>query len=242
MYNSRFKIEKAVSNNSFSSEKRKWRSLFVPNLVEWILENIQVWENIVFEECNEKWEIISFIWLKNFIKTKIYWIPTYIFDNHNHAFYFWNEAIVEWIIWEWSTLIHIDEHSDLAIPDEEYRMRNEQWEIDLEKVFEYTNNVLNVWNYIVPAVNLWIISKVIKVTGEIELNKILSEISKEKWDLILNFDVDFFSTWMDYINYEKKKRIIRKVAKRTKLITIATSPFFIDQNKAIEVIKDLFWD
>lgn len=215
---------------------RTGRNLYVPNIVNWIIGDLEIWNKIVFEECDDVWEIISFKWLKNFIKTDIAWVPTYIFDNHNHAFFFWNEAIIEWKIKAWATLVHIDEHSDLAEPSE-YLEKN----TSLEEVFLYTNSVLNVGNYIKPAINSWIINKLIKVTSEEELDNLLSEIEWEKNDIILNLDIDFFSPWMEYINYDKKKKLIQEVAAKSQLITIATSPFFINQKKAIEVIQDLFW-
>jgi hypothetical protein len=46
--------------------------------------------------------------------------------------------------------------------------------------------------------------------------------------VILNLDLDFFSDEMEYIDYEKKKRIILDIAQKSKLITISSSPFFID--------------
>ncbi len=36
-----------------------------------------------------------------------------IFDNHNHALYFWYEARINGLISTKNTLVHIDEHSDL---------------------------------------------------------------------------------------------------------------------------------
>jgi len=45
---------------------------------------------------------------------------------------------------------------------------------------------------------------------------------------------------MDYIPKEKKIEQIRKYLLKAKFVTIATSPFFIDQNKAIKTIKTIF--
>jgi len=235
MYNTSFYINKPISNNSFSYNKRWWRDLFVPRLISWTLDDLGIWKEVVFEECDKNWKIISFHWLENFIKTEIYWIPTYIFDNHNHAFFFWFKSLYEQKISTWATLVHIDEHSDLAEPSE-YLKTN----ATLQDIFEYTNSVLNVWNYILPAINSWLVRKLIKVTWESELDNLMENIESEKNDIILNLDVDFFSPWMDYIDYWKKKKLIQETAKKSKLITIATSPFFIEQDRAIKVIKDIF--
>jgi hypothetical protein len=56
----------------------------------------------------------------------------------------------------------------------------------------------------------------------------------------MNLDLDFFSDEMEYIDFEKKKKIILQIAKKSKLITISTSPYFISQNKAINICKDIF--
>jgi hypothetical protein len=45
---------------------------------------------------------------------------------------------------------------------------------------------------------------------------------------------------MDYISYNLKRDFILRIAKKSRLITIATSPYFIDQKRALEVLRDLF--
>ena len=73
------------------------------------------------------------------------------------------------------------------------------------------------------------------------LGRELREVSRgEKTSIILNLDLDFFQPELDYINYELKKRVILDIAKKADLITICTSPFFIDQERTIRVLKDLF--
>ena len=58
--------------------------------------------------------------------------------------------------------------------------------------------------------------------------------------LILNLDLDFFSSELDYISFDQKKDMILRFARYAKLITVATSPFFIDQNRAIETFRKIF--
>lgn len=234
MYNW-FYITEPIWNNAFSSELRKWRQLYIPEIVSWDICDLEIWEKIAFEECDNSWKIISFNGLKNFIKTEIFWVPTYIFDNHNHAFYFWSEAINNWIIKSWATLVHIDEHSDMR--ESEVNLEENQ---NLQEIFDYTNNILNVWNYIKPALRAGFISQVIQVQWEEALDWLLNKLNEVNTDIILNLDIDFFSPEMSYIDFEKAKKIIIEVAKKAKLITIATSPFFIDQKRAIEIIKELF--
>lgn len=46
---------------------------------------------------------------------------------------------------------------------------------------------------------------------------------------VLNLDLDIFATELDHIPEEKKMKIITNLLKKVKYVTIATSPFFIDQ-------------
>lgn len=241
LYSKSFYIEKAIGNNLFDYNLRTNKKIFVTNLIEWNLKNLVIWEEIVFEVFESSW-VKSYKWLKNFIKTEFFGIPTCIFDNHNHAFFFWNQAFFDWIINFGTTLVHIDEHADTRIPDETLEIdyldfsRKDEF---LEKIFHHTNYSLNVGNYIIPAINSWLVNKLVSVTWEFELlqNK---DFYKSSQDYILNLDMDFFSPGMDYVDYNLKKDFILNLAKNAKLITIATSPFFIEQERAILILRDLF--
>ena len=63
---------------------------------------------------------------------------------------------------------------------------------------------------------------------------------KIEGEFVLDIDLDIFSNDMDYIPYDLKVLKIKELIKRAKVITIASSPFFIDQNYAIKVLKELF--
>ena len=156
-----------------------------------------------------------------------------IFDNHNHAFYFWYEARKNGYIHDGTTLIHIDEHSDLREPAS-YAFDRE----DLANIYAYTNEVLEVGNYIRPAERDGLIGK----THLILTGHALSEYDTIPLsdDLILNLDLDFFEPRLDDIPFELKKRAILHFASQAHLITVATSPFFIDQKLAIETLHRLF--
>jgi hypothetical protein len=68
----------------------------------------------------------------------------------------------------------------------------------------------------------------------------LQKIENSKKNIILNLDLDFFAPEMDYIDYNTKKEMILHIASQSKLITVASSPFFIDQNLAVKVFQDIF--
>ena len=56
----------------------------------------------------------------------------------------------------------------------------------------------------------------------------------------LDIDLDIFSKDMDYIPYDFRIDKIKKLIENAKVITIATSPYFIEQDYAIKVLKELF--
>lgn len=238
MYKKPFYISTPVWNNSLSFDKRKNKKLFVPSFIEINdFSQIELWEEVVFEDFDFNENLISAKGLKNFYKIKWENRDIYLFDNHNHAFYFWYLARSEWIIWDNNILYHIDEHSDTRVPEKFIWKEDAK---DLQKVFEYTNFCLNVGNYIIPAQKEGIISNIVQIRSE---NDLVNFDEKFLWEnIILNLDLDFFEPNLHYIDYELKKKVILEIAKKAKIITVATSPFFIDQKLALKFFRDLFYN
>lgn len=237
MYHSSFYLNAPVGNNALSYDKRANKKLFVPNLIESTIENIELWEHIVFEDFDFDGKLISGHGLKHFYHIQWMGKDLYLFDNHNHAYYFWHKARNEHIIGNENILYHVDEHSDMRRPK---RLQTIQESLDLQKVFEYTNYELNVGNYIVPALENGLIKEVHQIRNEHNLFE-YDFSHQHEHDIILNFDLDFFEPELDFIDYDLKKRIILDIAQKAKVITVATSPFFIEQSLAIKVFFDLFW-
>jgi hypothetical protein len=75
----------------------------------------------------------------------------FIFDNHNHALYFWLDAMRRGAISHGCELIHIDEHSDLWT--NEHTLDLEKARADEKYAWEFTNYSCNVGNYIQPALS-----------------------------------------------------------------------------------------
>ena len=236
MYKNSFQITKNTSNNSFSFSEREKPTLLVPSLITGNLDDVKIGNKVVFEDFDGE-KLKSCKGLKNFIKTihpKTN-APVVIVDNHNHVFYFWYEARKNGLIKDGTTLIHIDQHKDTRIPEKMISKEDSQ---DLNKVFEYTNTVLNVGNYIQPAIEEGLIGDLVSITSELDLKK--EYIINNKKSIIINIDLDFWSPEMDYIDYNLKIDITKKWMEKADLITIATSPFFINQELAIKVLKELF--
>ena len=221
-------------NNLFSYENREQKSLFIPSLREWSLGDVRIGDTIVFEEM-EDGKLQSCKWLKHFIRLP-YEITTTVFDNHNHALFFWLEALREGILKPGFELIHIDEHSDLwsneNILDREKAINDERY------AWEFTNLSCNVGNYILPVIESGLIEKMIRIENEYELDTYMNYTPAK--NSVLNLDLDFFAPEMDFMSEKKKIQVIQNLLPKVKCITIATSPYFIDQWLAIEKLKKIF--
>ena len=229
MYEKPFYIEGKYGNNIFSYDERISKRLYVPSLIQGTFSNVLPGTEIVFEEV-EDGKVISCTGLKNFIETKFFKnIPIYIFDNHNHALYFWWKCIKERGI----SLIHVDQHRDMREP--------ENWLPKVENITEgeiwkYTNFETNVGNFIQPAIKSGLISEVIFFEKSSDFES-LPEIKKP---FILDIDLDIFAPHMKYMDFDKIIATVRFLAKKASMITVATSPFFIDQERAIFFLNKLF--
>jgi hypothetical protein len=77
---------------------------------------VRIGDHIVFEECIDG-QLHSCLGLESFIEYEYNHehgtTTCIIFDNHNHALFFWMDAIRRGIIEPGFELIHMDEHSDL---------------------------------------------------------------------------------------------------------------------------------
>ena len=244
-YKEWFFIDKPVWNNEFSFEQRINKRLYVPDIIDLDindLDQIKIQndkEKIAFEDFWFDDKLSTNYGLKNFYRIKIKWKEIVLFDNHNHAFYFWYEARNRWIIGDNNTLIHIDEHADTR---DNNKIILKPDSLDLEKVFTFTNEFLNVGDYIIPAQKEWLIWDIIQIRNTNNLEEYISKSKFSSKNIILNLDLDFFQKELDFIDYDLKKKVILDAVEKASFITVCTSPFFIEQDLAIKVFKDLFWN
>lgn len=196
------------------------------------MDDIVLGDEIVFEEFADG-QIHSHTGLKHFIHTQIHSIDTYVFDNHNHALYFWSLHHGG----SPSPLVHIDQHSDMRTPQMsfgEYIMTESLSDLSYqEQVFHYTNFYLNIGNFIVPAVQMGIVSQVVQVTGSVD------DISIPDAPYILDIDLDYFAPEMNFLDREVRMDFVRACLPHASVITIATSPYFIDQTEAIRLLREM---
>jgi UPF0489 domain len=302
MYQEKKIITTPISNNRLNFDERVNRIIVVPSLITGTLDDVVTGTETVIE-AEVDWKIIAGKWLQHFVFLRNSRVPTWIMDNHNHAFAFWHEAYWKWWIQKWALLVHIDQHTDLATPmalpikrakskeqndgsfiknsniahlwkgeskeDWIETVKNPPFWIlpfefwTLEEVEDYTNSVLTIADFIVPALSTGLISEALMVTGEDmhtsrsfawEKNK--EELKKKKeenflkdpqlcslnfalWtskSLIVDIDLDYFSQGFDEL---KCFETVRYWIEKADIITIATSPLFIDQEKALSYLRQL---
>jgi len=226
-----FCIDQPVGNNAFSFNQRRNKSIYVPPLITGTLAELAPGEKIAFSEISDGREINA-CGLKKFLHLSFAGKDVVIFDNHNHAFFFWCWGIKSGKIPAAGVLLHVDQHKDTRPPPRTTPFSGPA-AIDLAQAFDYTNYVLNVGNFIPPAVNSGIFSKVINVD------------SRETFALdfpgnfALDIDLDIFAEEMNYIPREIKIARLREWIRRSEFITVATSPFFMAQEEALAIIREL---
>ena len=300
MYSSPRFISEPISNNRLNFHERGKQEIYVPSLIEWTMDDVKLWEQTVIEGEVEG-KIIAGIWLEHLIFLKDARVPTWIMDNHNHAFAFWHDALAKWYIQMWSLLVHIDQHTDLATPlalpiqNAKFKVQNngllknsdkaplsrgvawnaggfesdnppiEVWIIppldrgalgekvwtfsNLEEVEEYTNTILTIADFIIPAMANGLIAEALMVTGEDRfwagffgwehnerVRKGAQITTLGKRTLIVDLDLDYFAQGYDE---RETSATVRYWLAKADIITIATSPLFIDQEKALHILKSL---
>jgi len=243
-YKDPYILREKAGNNAFAYDIREDKTLMIPSLIEWTLDDVKIGDEIVFEEIDD-WVLKSCTWLQHFVRLTNHPTiplsdyptipPITIFDNHNHALYFWLEAVRNGILKPWFDLFHIDEHSDLW--DNENILDLDKAIHDEKYAWEFTNFSCNVGNYIRPALRCGLLGQIIRIENEHEIDAHIGCTPSE--NSVLNLDLDIFAPEMDFIDEKKKIQCIRNLMKQVKCVTIATSPYFIDQWIAIKKLSEL---
>lgn len=231
-YSTPFWIEGPVGNNAFAYEQRgPSPRLWVPSLVRGSWKDVTPGTEVVFADADEHGVLHTCPGLAHLVRTSWDDAPTVVVDNHNHAFYFWHEALLDGRLVRGATLVHLDQHRDTRIPSQAFRLDS-----SLAEAFRFTNYELNVGNYIEPARAAGLIHDALFVTGSDGLDD-RSRCGRD--NLILNIDLDFFAPEMGYIDFDRTRAFIDAHRASAAIITIATSPFFIEQQRAIGALARL---
>lgn len=150
--------------------------------------------------------------------------PIYIFDNHHKALFAFLEAKENFGYP--LPVVHIDAHPDDALPEFEVPP------LTLENIYAlYSQSRIS--DFLEVAERGQIISSVDRIVSSREFE----EYVLPDTPFILSLDIDIFGFEGGYIELEKKVQMITHIWKRASVITIATSPGFIDQEWAWKIIQ-----
>ena len=216
------RLTENIWNNQFCFNQVENPRVWIADTIEWSLDSLEIWENTVFREM-KNWKVVEYKWLNNFIHIKNNNQSIYIFDNHNHSLEYWIDEYEIWNIPFWFDLIHIDQHTD---------MNTSEFDLDIQNP---NLDVYNVWNFIQPAMKSWLINNVEQINTEYKL----LNFQTDENNLILDIDLDFRAPEMSIENYSETIEKTKNLISKSRVVTIATSPYFIDQDKAIKICKEL---
>lgn len=220
-------IDQAIGNNAFSFEKRKNKRIYVPPFIRGTLADVQLGDEIVFSEICDDQEM-NVTGLKHFVHIMESGKNIFIMDNHHHAFFCW--ACLGLKKSDAFSLAHVDQHKDTRCPAKEIDSHG----LNLKTIWKYTQSVLNVGNFIPPALSLGWFSDVKQICSKEDFLR--TEMHPKT---ILDIDLDIFSPLMSDSDDAFKIKYLRKWIHQVKVVTIATSPFFIDQKRALEILHQL---
>ena len=232
LYNG-FYLNKECSNTQISDHTNRLRVAPIKKIKEY--QNLEIdYEHFAFAEKDK-----YFHGLNNFLRIEnSNFPPIFIFDNHNHAITFRYNTVYNNKIQN-AELIHVDQHSDNR--ENENHLELNWKENQLGKVFNFCNEKCNVGNFIPPAIESEIIWSQTQIRSTTALRDL--EINKNQ-NFILDIDLDFCLDWIkrNKINQESielLKNQFNKIWKYALCTTIASSPYFLDQELAINIIKKL---
>jgi hypothetical protein len=230
-------IVPGIGNNGFSFEKKPDRpDLYVPAWKCGTVDDVTLGDKVVFQDFDgDQW--VECAGLDAEILIEDFPIPLYLMDNHHHAFWAWCHALKKGSFENGASLVHVDAHyDDREPPDFQVDIH------DIDDVSRYTDEVLQIATFIQPALHHGIFSDVKYYVESAEFDEELPPtISKQ---VVMDVDLDVFCDEMSHVSWSTKIEVLKHYLPQTKAMTFATSPFFIDQKKALQafhrVLEELF--
>jgi hypothetical protein len=187
-------------------------------------------EHVAFAEKEENGHVQAFHGLKHFFQLppEEGSPPLYLFDNHNHALFFRYQHYLR--SRSVCHLIHIDQHSDRK--ENVFQLPNDLLQTDRStEVFQFVQRHTHVGNFIQPALEVGLISVITPILSEYALEHL---VVPEK-PYILDIDLDFRAPEMgNQLSFSLPK--LQQLREKAECVTIATSPYFLDQNLAIDLM------
>ena len=120
-------------------------------------------------------------------------------------------------------------------------------------VYEYANHVCEIGDFIQPALASWIVSGVSEYTGSNFNKPRIYAWDEDTWlktldwgseshepPIIFDLDLDYFAPEMNFISKQDRINFVRKQWGKASYATICTSPYFIDQGEALNILHEIF--
>lgn len=240
-----------LGNNALTFQERKEIGsdvrVRIPALTKGKLEDLSfACDDICYEYVDEKGRLVSSYGLEELLYISYKGKDIYIVDNHNHAFAMRWRSYRRGALERGSHLLHLDQHSDFADP-EQYMEKYFSSETDIqnisqEKIDTYVNEVLTIASFIKPALRSGLCASHEMIMTEYTLLEYDIKKIEKKSSIILDIDLDFRAPEMSIQEYKKTISLVRKIISLPQVgcITLATSPTYIDQEKVMLILQDLF--
>lgn len=151
-------------------------------------------------------------------------------DNHNHALY---GRIKHAPTHQNIEIAHIDAHADMG---ENSNKINQQVRKDEAALREFINMKCTIANFIPPFLEAYP-AHCAQIRTEYAL---LEYTIPSSSFFILDIDIDFWALDEQVPAQQRKK--LKSLIQYADLITIATSPLFIDQTKALQLVNQIMKD
>lgn len=202
--------------------------------------------------------------LKEYIRTTVYkgGPPVYVFDDHNHALFAWYEAFREKRIRSGARLFHFDEHSDGESSIFHFTQPQKTWPTSARFVANYAKE-LEINGFIAPAIWMGLVGRVFWIRPyfngiyhddeskdsegywrvpriQVGIDDFVSmqQSEMDPQTTIVDIDIDYF-THIDNRSQRRELDILRCAMQKAGVVTIATSPGYIEELRATELVRDL---
>lgn len=151
-------------------------------------------------------------------------VPIYIFDNHNNALLAFLELKNQ--TGAPLTVVHIDAHPDDAIYSKNVTDINSE---NIQEIYKHSR----ISDFLNCAEKGNLITSPIRITTEAEFQK---PYHLPEQPYIVSLDIDIFGPEGAFTNLESKIATIAHYWNHAEAVTIATSPGFIDQETALQLL------
>lgn len=186
--------------------------------------------------------------------------PVYIFDDHNHAFFAWREALEEGRIERGAYLMHFDEHDDAVVPYDPLQIKIAGEFPSLQEAADLARNY-DINAFIAPAIQMGIVNEFMWIDpnhqgithaparsamggGQVisHTHMGIDDLSANQYSSkpIIDIDLDYFAHIEPGSDREAKDiAMMRFYMAQAGVVSIATSPGYIDQERAIDLVRRL---